>query len=166
MLVFYCVVTVVTECQSESQLNSDRYVDSVTVNGSPIDADSLFNFGNAGRYCGPTDMKPFTINIAYSSPVLLREIDIQGSNQILGPSPLFESYVTSFSLSFSEDDGNFTEYIRDTGSTVCHINNKHVLIDYVYAVRNLLHQMNCDATLHCGLPSLPLVYRSLLIIGI
>ena len=130
MLVFYYVVTVVTECQSESQLNSDQYVDSVIVSGSPINADNLFNFGNAGRYCGPTSMRPFNITITYASPVLLREIGIQGSNQILGSS-LFDNYVTRFSLSFSEDDDNFTEYIRDTGSTVRHINNTNILIDCV-----------------------------------
>ena len=73
-------------------------------------------------------MRPFTMTIIYSSPVLLREIGIHGYNQFLGSSR-FDDYVTSFSLSFSEDGGNFTEYIRDTGSTVCYINNTHVLID-------------------------------------
>ena len=29
-----------------------------------------------------------------------------------------DDFVTRFSLSFSEDDDNFTEYIRDTGLTV------------------------------------------------
>ena len=73
-------------------------------------------------------MRPFTMTITYSSPVLLREIGIHGYNQVLGSS-IFDNYVTSFSLSFSEGGGNFTEYIRDTGSTVCYINNTHVLID-------------------------------------
>ena len=73
-------------------------------------------------------MRPFTITITYSSPVLLREIGIHGYNQVFGSST-FDEYVTSFSLSFSEDDDNFTEYIRDTGSTVRYINNTHVLID-------------------------------------
>ena len=110
---------VVTECRSESQLNSDQYVDSVTVSGSQINTDDLFNFGNARKYCGPTSMRPFTITITYTSPVLLREIGIDGRDR-----GFFQSnwYVTSFSLSFSEDGDNFTEYIRDTGSTVCHIN--------------------------------------------
>ena len=68
------------------------------------------------------------MTITYSSPVLLREIGIHGYDNPLILSP-FDDYVTSFSLSFSEDGGNFTEYIRDTGSTVCYINNTHVLID-------------------------------------
>ena len=75
-------------------------------------------------------MRPFTITITYSSPVLLTEIGIHGYNQV----PIFstfDNYVTSFSLSFSEDGDNFTEYIRDTESTVCYINNTHnyILID-------------------------------------
>ena len=73
-------------------------------------------------------MRPFTMTITYSSPVLLREIGIHGYNQVL-ESSIFDDYVTRFSLSFSEDGGNFTEYIRDTGTTVCYINNTHVLID-------------------------------------
>ena len=115
------VVVVVTECQSESQLNSDQYVDSVTVSGSQINTDNLFNFGDTGRYyCGPTSTRPFTITITYSSSVLLREIGIHGRDRTF---PQSNQYVTSFSLSFSEDGDNFTEYIRDTGSlTVRHIN--------------------------------------------
>ena len=110
---------VVTECRSESQLNSDQYVDSVTVSGSQINTDDLFNFGNARKYCGPTSTRPFTMIITYSSSVLLREIGIDGRDRTF---PQSNQYVTSFSLSFSEDGDNFTEYIRDTGSTVCHIN--------------------------------------------
>ena len=120
--------TVITECQSESRLHNNPGVNSVTVSGSPIDYNNLFNFDDTERYyCGPTNMRPFTMIITYSSPVLLREIGIHGYDD---PS-IFASddYVTSFSLSFSEGGGNFTEYIRDTGSTVCYINNTHVLID-------------------------------------
>ena len=122
------VVVAVTECESESHLNNDQYVDSVTVSGSQINTDDLFNFGNAQKYCGPTSTRPFTITITYSSPVLLREIGIDGFDRRLFQS---NQYVTSFSLSFSEDGDNFTEYVRDTGSTVCHINNTHVLTDYL-----------------------------------
>ena len=120
--------TVITECQSESRLHNNPGVNNVTVSDSSIDYNNLFNFDNTGRYyCGSTNMRPFTMTITYSSPMLLREIGIHGYDQF--PLSSFDNYVTSFSLSFSEDDGNFTEYIRDTGSTVCYINNTHVLID-------------------------------------
>ena len=121
--------TVITECQSESRLHNNPGVNSVTVSGSPIDYNNLFNFDDTGRYyCGSTNMRPFTMTITYSSPVLLREIGIHGYNQF-PLSTTFDDYVTSFSLSFSEGGGNFAEYIRDNGSTVCYINNTHVLID-------------------------------------
>ena len=111
------VHVVVTECRSESQLNSNQYVDSVTVNGLPINTNNLFEFDNTDvLHCGPSDMGSFNITITYSSPVLLTEIGIHGDNQLI-----FDDYVTSFSLLFSEDDDNFTEYIRDTGSTVCYV---------------------------------------------
>ena len=97
------------------------------MSGSSINYNNLFNFDDTGRYyCGPTNVGPFTMTITYSSSVLLTEIGIHGYNQFLGTS-IFDDYVTSFSLSFSEDDDNFTEYIRDTGSTVCYVNNTHVV---------------------------------------
>ena len=112
-------VVVVAECQSESQLNSNQYVDSVMQNGLPINTDNLFEFDNTEVFhCGPSDVGPFNITITYSSSVLLTEIGIHGHDQFLLP-PTFDEYVTSFSLSFSEDDDNFTKYVRDTGSTVC-----------------------------------------------
>ena len=112
---------VITECESESQLNSNQYVDSVTVNGLPINTNNLFEFGNTGvLHCGPSDVGSFNITITYSSPVLLTEIGIHGNNQF-PLTPAFNEYVTRFSLLFSEDDDNFTEYIRDTGSTVCYV---------------------------------------------
>ena len=95
------------------------------VNGLPINTSNLFEFGNTDVFhCGPSDVGSFNITITYSSPVLLTEIGIHGYNQILATS-IFDDYVTSFSLSFSEDDDNFTEYIRDTGSTVSYVNNTH-----------------------------------------
>ena len=94
------------------------------MSGSSIDYNNLFNFDDTGRYyCGPTNMRPFTMTISYSSPVLLTEIGIHGRDRTF---PLSNQFVTSFSLSFSEDDDNFIEYIRDTGSTVCYSNNTHV----------------------------------------
>ena len=65
-------------------------------------------------HCGPSEAGPFNITITYSLSVLLTEIGIHGHDRFRP-----DEYVTSFSLSFSEDDDNFTEYIRDTGSTVC-----------------------------------------------
>ena len=112
------IFLVVTECQSESQLNSNQYVDDVTVSDSSIDNSYLFNFYDTERYyCGPTNMRPFNMTITYSSPVLLREIGIHGRDRTFRS----DEFVNSFSLSFSEDGDNFTEYIRDTGSTVCYI---------------------------------------------
>ena len=104
----------VVECQQEIELNNDRYVDSVTVDGSAInDYDELFNFNaDNSYYCGPTKTVPFDMTISYSSRVLLTEIGIHGYD---------DDYVTSISLSFSEDDSNFTEYMyaRHTITTVC-----------------------------------------------
>ena len=112
----YCVVT---ECQSESQLHNTPGVDSVTVDGSSIGYNDLFNWDDTERYyCGPSNTKPFTITVTYSSPVLLREIGIHGRDRTF---PRSDDYVTSFSLSFSEDGNNFTDYIRDTGSMVCYV---------------------------------------------
>ena len=86
------------------------------MNGSPINTDNLFEFDNTEVFhCGPSEVGPFNITITYSSPVLLIEIGIHGHDRTIRS----DEYVTSFSLSFSEDDDNFTEYIRDTGSTVC-----------------------------------------------
>ena len=148
------VPTVITECQSEeSRLHDNPGVNSVTVSDSSIDYNNLFNFDDTERYyCGPTNMKPFTMTITYSSPVSLREIGIHGYDRIF---PLSNQFVTSFSLSFSKDGDNFTEYMQDTGSTVCYINSTCVVIANI--CRSLLCQMKDDITLHCGLPSLPLV---------
>ena len=118
------VPAVIAECQtSVSQLHNNPGVDSVTM--TLTNHNNLFNFDDDDSYvCVPNNVGPFTMTITYSSPVLLTEIGIHGYNQF----PLtsrFDDYVTSFSLSFSEDDDNFTEYIRDTGSTVCYVNYIH-----------------------------------------
>ena len=118
---------IVAECQSEIQLNSNRYVSSVAVSGSQLstnDINDLFEFDDVDTtYCAPSNMKPFTMTISYSSPVLLTEIGMHGDDDF----NLFDSddFVTRFSLSFSEDGNNFTEYIRDTGSTVSYTTNTH-----------------------------------------
>ena len=81
------------------------------------DVNDLFEFDDTDKYyCAPTNIKPFTMTISYSSPLLLTEIGIHGDVDPI----IFDSddFVTRFSLSFSEDDDNFTEYIRDTGLTV------------------------------------------------
>lgn len=104
----------VVECQQEIELNNDRYVDSVTVDGSAInDYDELFDFNaDNSYYCAPTETKPFDVTISYSSQVLLTEVGTHGYDN---------GYVTSYSLSYSEDDGNFTEYMYagDTITSVC-----------------------------------------------
>ena len=130
------IFLVVTECQSESQLNSNQYVDDVTVSDSSIDYSYLFNFYDTERYyCGPTNIRPFNMTITYSSPVLLREIGIHGHDRILRS----DEFVNSFSLSFSKDGDSFTEYIRDTGSTVCYINSTCVVIDFLLPISVGVH---------------------------
>ena len=86
------------------------------MSGSQLNEDdvNLLEFDNTGRtYCASTNMKPFNMTISYSSPVLLTEIGIHGYDGFFG-----NDFVSRFSLSFSEDGDNFTDYIRDTGSTV------------------------------------------------
>ena len=117
---------IVAECQSEIQLNSNHYVSSVTVNGSQLsmdDINDLLEFDDTGRYyCAPTHTRPFTMTISYSSPVLLTEIGIHGDNGINFFFFGRDDFVTRFSLSFSEDGKNFTDYIQGSKSTstVCH----------------------------------------------
>ena len=92
------------------------------MNGLPINTGNLFEFDNTDvLHCGPSDVGSFNITITYSSPVLLTQIGIHGRDRTFQS----DEYVTRFSLLFSEDDDNFTEYIRDTGSTVCYSNNPH-----------------------------------------
>ena len=101
---------------------------------STNDINDLFEFDDIDTtYCAPSNMKPFTMTISYSSPVLLTEIGIHGDDDF----NLFDSddFVTRFSLSFSEDGNNFTEYIRDTGSTVSYITNTQACsYTYCYSV--------------------------------
>ena len=148
---------IVAECQSEIQLNSNRYVSSVAVSGSQLstnDINDLFEFDDTDTtYCAPSNMKPFTMTISYSSPVLLTEIGIHGYDGLFNNN----DFVTRFSLSFSEDGNNFTEYIRDTGSTVSYITiHMHVAI-LLLSCRSSLCQVMRGVTLDYGLPSLPLV---------
>ena len=92
------------------------------MNGSQLNVDNvndLLEFNDTGRtYCVPTDMRPFTMTISYSSPVLLTEIGIHGHDGTFG-----NDFVTEFSLSFSEDGSNFTDYIQGakSTSTVCFV---------------------------------------------
>ena len=116
----------VTECTSESRLHINPGVANVTVDDSPIDYSYLFNFDDTDKYyCAPTNMRPFSITISYSTQVLLTEIGIHGRDRNIF---LSDEYVTSFSLSYFKDD-NFTEYIRDTGSPVrCYITLIHMFL--------------------------------------
>ena len=83
--------------------------------GSQIPHGDLFNFDNSGEfYCAPTDQGTPTITIEFPTPVLLTEIGIHGNDRFLASN----QYVTRFSLSYENDDGNFTEYIRQTGLMV------------------------------------------------
>ena len=143
----------VVECQQEIELNNDRYADSVTVDGLAInDYDGLFDFDvDDSYYCGPTETKPFDVTISYSTEVLLTEVGMHG---------YFDSYVTSVSLSYSEDDSNFTEYMYagNTRTTVCIIKICiSILIDFTNSVRCSLWKIMRGTTLYSGLPSQPLV---------
>lgn len=105
------------ECQEENQLgnNADTVV---TVNGTQINHDDLFDFDfRAPRYCVPTDTSPPTLTILFSSSILLTEIGIRGSPGLL---PLQDQFVKSFSLSYAVG-GHFTTYTRANGLTVCSI---------------------------------------------
>lgn len=87
----------------------------VTVNGAQINHDDLFNFDLiAQRYCISTDESPPTLNISFSSPVLVMEIGIRG---LPLPLPLIDKYVKSFSLSYAVDN-NITSYTSANGLTV------------------------------------------------
>ena len=66
-----------------------------------------------GYYCAPTDTRPFTMTISYSSPMLLTEIGIHGYDGLLNDN----DFVNEFSLSFSDDGENFTDYIQGSRST-------------------------------------------------
>ena len=101
-------------------MNSNDYINSVTVNGSQLNEDNfndLLEFNDIGRtYCAPTNMRPFTMTISYSSPVLLTEIGIHGDDE---PWPLSNDFVSRFSLLFSEDGDNFTDYNQGAKQMLC-----------------------------------------------
>ena len=130
---------------SGSQLNTD-------------DVNDLLEFDNIGRtYCAPTNRRPFTMTISYSSPVLLTEIGIHGYDGLLN----VNDFVTEFSLSFSEGGSNFTDYIQGVKSTptVCFVRVISIM-DYVaifYVFRFFICHVMRGITLYCVLPSLPLV---------
>ena len=116
------VLAVIAECQtSVSQLHNNPGVDSVTM--TLTNHNNLFNFNDDDSYvCVPNNVGPFTMTITYSSPVLLTRIGIHGRDRTF---PLSNQFVTSFSLSFSEDNDNFTEYIQDNRS-VRYVNNSYM----------------------------------------
>jgi len=104
----------VTECYTESRLTTTPGVNSVMVGNSQILHDDLFNFDDTGvYYCAPSNQGNPTITITFPTSVLLTEIGIHGYDGIL----ISNHYVTRFSLSY-ENDGNFTEYNRQTGLVV------------------------------------------------
>ena len=84
------------------------------VGGSQIFHGDLFNFDDTGEfYCAPSNQDNPIITITFPTTVLLTEIGIHGNDGFLDSN----DYVTRFSLSY-ENDGNFTEYIRQTGLMV------------------------------------------------
>ena len=117
MCISFRIILFSIECQGEDQLGNDANT-VVTVNGAQINHDDLFNFNFIGqRYCVPTDIRPPTFNISFSSSVLITQIGIRG---IPLPLPLIDQYVQSFSLSYV-NGGSITNYSRANGLTVCSI---------------------------------------------
>ena len=105
----------ISECQEVDQLGNNADT-MVTVNGTKINNDDLFDFGYlTGRYCISTDTRPPTLNISFSTSVLLMEIGIRG---MPFPLPLLDQFVQSFSLSYVVNDNNITNYTRANGLTV------------------------------------------------
>jgi len=106
----YCI----TECRTESQLTTTPGVNNVTVGSLQIFHDDLFNFDDTGElYCAPSNQGNPIITITFPTAILLTEIGIHGDDRFLSS----DHYVTRFSLSY-ENDGDFTEYIRQTGLMV------------------------------------------------
>ena len=93
-------------------------MDSSQLKSHDVNDHDLFDFGNIERfYCAKGGFKkPLAMKIYYRSPVLLTQIGMHGDNKPAG-------FVTNFSLSFSEDGKNFTDYIRNTTTSVCYFNN-------------------------------------------
>ena len=127
---------------------------TVTVNGAQINHDDLFNFDLiAQRYCISTDTRPPTLNISFSSSVLVTEIGIRG---LPLPLPLIDNYVNSFSLSYAVGD-NITSYTSANGLTVCSISISLSLIDnlYLFCYRHSTFLTASFIILVCGLQLVP-----------
>ena len=116
------------------------------------DVNDLFEFDNTERsYCAPgRSTRPFAMKISYRSPVLLTHIGMHGDNNPSG-------FVTNFSLSFTEDGENFTNYIRSTEVWVANISCTCMYSLITIVCRYSLCQVVGGITLHCVLPSPPLV---------
>lgn len=102
---------------------------TASVEGTLIDNEDLFTFEDEDRvYCAPSASgSPITITITFPEQIVLLEIDIHGNDRFL----ISNEYVTSFSVSYTRNDGTFVSYTRDTGSVVC------INIIEVYNVVNL-----------------------------
>ncbi|XP_065898534.1 mucin-3B-like [Dysidea avara] len=105
------------ECHTESRLTATPGVNSVMIGSSQMSHGSLFNFDDTEVfYCAPTNQGKPTITIRFRTSVLLTEIGIHGNDRFI----FSDHHVTRFSLSY-ENDGNFTEYIRQTGVTMFNV---------------------------------------------
>ena len=138
------------ECQVDHQLGNNA--DTVVMaNGAQINHDDLFNFDLiAQRYCIPTDTRPPTLNISFSSSVLVTEIGIHG---LPLPLPLVDKYVKSFSLSYAVGD-NITSYTSTNGLTVC--SNLILSLIIYFVCRHSAFLTASVIILACGLQSVPI----------
>ena len=106
----------IAECTSTSKI-SDLPGVTASVDGTLIDNADLFTFDDEDLvYCAPSASgSPIIITITFPEQIVLLEIDIHGNDRFL----ISNEYVTSFSVSYTRNDGTFVSYTRDTGSVVC-----------------------------------------------
>ena len=109
----------ITECKAERNLGEDDGV-VVTMNGSVVPHEDLFDFDSGQSFCLPNDEDHPYFTIAFPSPVQIMEFSIHGSDNT---SPFPDTFITSYTLAYSQD-GHFVDYINDLGSTVSDLLNK------------------------------------------
>jgi len=113
----------VTECKVEKNLGEDDGV-VVTMDGSVVPHEDLFDFDNGQSFCLPQDENQPNITIAFPSLVLIMEISIRGSDKTF---PFSDAFITNYTLSYSQD-GHFIDYINDLGSTVSDLEQNRLLV--------------------------------------
>jgi len=92
----------------------------VTMNGSVVPHEDLFDFDSGQSFCLPDDEDHPYFTIAFPSLVLIMEFSIRGSDKTY---PFPDAFITSYTLSYSQN-GHFVDYINDLGSIVSDLMNK------------------------------------------